>query len=451
MAAEHWDTGIAGRFTDVILDSIADGVFTVDRQWRVTSFNRAAVEITGLPRDEALGRPCREVFRSNICAEDCALRHTMGTGESVHSRNVTIARADGKRLPVSIRTALLRDEDGAIIGGVETFRDLTVVERLRRELLQRSSFDDIISRNHRMQQIFEVLPDIGRAPSTVLIEGPSGSGKELVARAIHRQSPRAGGPMVVVNCGALPDTLLESELFGYEPGAFTDAKRHKPGRFELAEGGTLFLDEIGDITPAMQVRLLRVLQERTYEPLGGTETRHADVRVVAATNRDIDQLVQQGTFREDLFYRLAIVRIALPPLRERREDIPLLVEHFISRMRDRDDREIVGISDEAMSILFQHDFPGNVRELQNVIEHALVLCRGGLIQPQHLPPELRDRVPSTGVWTPATSMEELETRFLYEALARNRFHRAATARELGIHKTTLWRRMRRLKIQVPGR
>ncbi|MBW2123632.1 MAG: sigma 54-interacting transcriptional regulator, partial [Deltaproteobacteria bacterium] len=236
--------------TSIILDSIADGVFTVDMDFLVTSFNRAAEEITGVPRGEALGRPCREVFRADICETDCALKRTMETGKPFIDRPVTILRTDGRRVPISISTALLRDRNGTIIGGVETFRDLSVVEELRKQVEARYTFADILSRSHRMMEIFAILPEVAESDSTVLIEGESGTGKELLARAIHHLSPRGRKPMVVVNCGALPDTLLESELFGYKAGAFTDARKDKPGRFARAEGGTIFLDEIGDISPA---------------------------------------------------------------------------------------------------------------------------------------------------------------------------------------------------------
>jgi len=282
------------RASRIILDSIADGVFTVDRDWRITSFNRAAERITGIERREALGRHCWEVFRANICEADCALRRTMETGKPLVNRTVHILNSRGDSVPVSISTAVLRDERGEIIGGVETFRDLTVVEELRKQLHGKYSFADIVSKSPRMQVVFEILPVVAESNSTVLIEGESGTGKELVARAIHNLSPRRDKPMIAVNCGALPDTLLESELFGYVAGAFTDARKDKPGRFALAEGGTLFLDEIGDVSPAMQVRLLRVLQEREYYPLGAAKPVRADVRVIAATNRNLERLVEEG-------------------------------------------------------------------------------------------------------------------------------------------------------------
>ena len=429
----------------IILDSIADGVFTVDKNWRITSFNRAAERITGIPREEAIGQPCCEVFRASICETDCALRRTMATGKPVVNKAIYIINASGQRVPISISTALLKDEEGNVIGGVETFRDLSVVEELRKEISQRRAFADIISKNHEMQRIFSILPSIAESDSTVLIEGPSGSGKELFAHAIHNLSPRRDKPIVVVNCGALPDTLLESELFGYKAGAFTDAKRDKPGRFALAEGGTIFLDEIGDVSPKLQVRLLRFLQEKEYEPLGATEPVKADVRVIAATHQNLEKLVAEGKFREDLYYRINVVKIVLPPLSRRKDDIPLLVDHFIARFNRLRGKDISGISSEALAILMDHDFPGNVRELENIIEHAFVLCPGGLIKPEHLPEYLRTKA-ETPVPRVGTSLKEIEKAIILEALRRNKGNRAAAARELGIHKTTLWRKMRRYGI-----
>ena len=271
---------------------------------------------------------------------------------------------------------------------METFRDLSQIEELQKELRGRHSFMDIISQNHEMQKLFSILPQIAESDSTILIQGESGTGKELFARAIHALSSRKDKPMVAINCGALPDTLLESELFGYKAGAFTDAKKDKPGRLALAEGGTLFLDEVGDISPALQVRLLRVLQEKTYEPLGATNAEHADVRILAATNQDLADMVDRGTFRRDFYYRIDVIKLELPPLRERTEDILLLADHFIRRLGRVHGKDVSSISTEALAILMRHDFPGNVRELQNVIEHAFVLCPGGLIQIEHLPPSL---------------------------------------------------------------
>jgi len=437
--------------TEVILDSIADGVFTVNEQWRITSFNRAAEEITGHSREEAIGSLCCEIFRANICETDCAIRETLRTGVPVVNKTIFVVRPDGSRCPISISTAALRDEEGDVIGGVETFRDLTVVEHLRKELFQQRSFEDMISRNHEMRKLFSILPTIANSKSTVLIEGPSGSGKELVAQAIHHLSPRKDGPFVVVNCGAIPDTLLESELFGFKKGAFTDARHDKPGRFAVAKGGTVFLDEIGDIMAAMQVRLLRVLQEKVFQPLGATKPVTADVRVLAATNKSLSDLVERDEFREDLYYRLNVIKLKVPPLSSRKEDVPLLVDHFIGRFNVLLEKEIGGISDETLAILFRHDFPGNIRELENLIEHAMVLCPGGLIQPEHLPEEMLESYAVPTLSLGRRAFAEMESQVIYDALARNSYNRSATARELGIHKTTLWRKMKKLGISAPLR
>ena len=442
------DTQPQERFSEVILDSITDGVFTVDRDWTITSFNRAAERMTGVPAEEAVGRQCRDVFHANICLTACALRHSIETGQPVIDQLIDIVDADGRRIPTRVSTAVLRDGGGNVVGGVETFRDVSAIEELRKEVARRYTFEDIVSKNHRIQQIFNILPDIADSDSTVLIEGPSGSGKELFACAIHHLSPRGNGPLVVVNCGALPDTLLESELFGYVAGAFTGAQADKPGRVALAEGGTLFLDEVGDMSPALQVRLLRVLQEREYEPLGGTAAQQADVRVIAATHHRLAALVEEGGFRQDLFFRLNVLKIELPPLAERREDIPLLVDHFLERLSRKRGRTAPRVSDEVLGLLLRHDYPGNVRELENIVEHAFVLCRTGLVEPSCLPRELLELVreaptPSRG------TVEENEVRLIRETLARHDGHRGRTAAELGIDKSTLWRKMKRYGVEMP--
>ncbi len=432
--------------TDAVLDSISDGVFTVDADWHITSFNRAAERITGVPREEALGRACCEIFRASICERDCALRQTMQTGEAVIGRPTTILSADGRQVPISVSTALLRDGRGRVIGGAETFRDLSALEELRRELRGVQSIEDIVAHSHRMQEVLAVLPRIAESGSTCLIEGESGTGKELVARALHRLSPRAEKPFVAVNCAALPDTLLESELFGHVAGAFTDARRDRPGRFAAAEGGTLFLDEIGDVSAALQVKLLRVLQEREYQPLGSDATTKTDVRLVAATNRNLDELVSAGSFRQDFFYRVNVVRIDVPPLRDRLEDIPVLAEHFVRRFNAHRQREIAGLDRAALKLLMAYDWPGNVRELENAIEHAFVLCPGGLITPDHLPATVRQAGAAADEGGMVT-LEEAEARVIRRALQHNSGNRRETARELGIAPSTLWRKLKKLGIR----
>ena len=436
-----------------ILESISDGVFTVDAKWRITSFNRAAEAITGIRRQEAIGKTCSDVFRASMCEADCALRYTVKTGKPIINKSAFIVDATGRRIPISVSTAILRDEKGRVVGGAETFRDLSLVEELRKELEGRVQAGDLVSRSPAMRRVFVLLPQVAPSEATVLIHGETGTGKELLARAIHELGPRKHKPFVPVNCGALPDTLLESELFGYVKGAFTGATRDKPGRFALAEGGTVFLDEIGDISPSMQVRLLRVLQERTYEPLGGMATKRADVRVIAATHRDLPDMIRQGTFREDLFYRLNVVRLELPPLRKRKEDVPLLAEHCIARFNRIQGKSVAGMSADVLALLMAHDYPGNVRELENIIERAFVLCNAGTIERKHLPPELTGRrvSPPQAAQNSALSDQKraLEASAIRDALERCGGNRLAAARELGLHKSTLFRKLKALGIALP--
>ncbi|NWF91178.1 MAG: sigma 54-interacting transcriptional regulator [Ignavibacteriaceae bacterium] len=438
--------------TDAILDSISDGVFTVDLEWRITSFNRAAEEITGVSREEALGRLCSEVFRCSLCEAECALRRTLKSGRPIIGKSGYIVDSDGADVPISVSTAVLRDPKGNVVGGAETFRDLSEVEALRQEIEGRFRIGDLVSRSPLMQRIFEVLPAIAASPSTVLLLGETGTGKEVIARMIHSLSPRRDGPFLAVNCGALPDTLLESELFGYKAGAFTGANKDKPGRFALARGGTLFLDEIGEVSPAVQVRLLRVLQERSYEPLGATRSEITDARIMVATNRDLAERTRSGAFREDLYYRVNVVRVELPPLRRRKEDIPLLVDEFIARFNRRQRRSVRGIAAEAISLLMAHDWPGNVRELENVVERAFIHCGEGHIGLEHLPDELTARgggIPSGSSSDIRSARDLLDAQVIRTTLERNGYNRAATARDLHIHKSTLFRRAKRLGLVLP--
>ncbi len=433
---------------EVILDSIADGVFTIDRDRNIITFNRAAEKITGISREHAIGQKCFDVFHASICQTACALEKTIKTGREIIDHSINILNSKGELLPVSVSTAVLKDKAGEIIGGVETFRDLSSLEELRKEISKHYTFKDIISKNHEMQKLFDVLPDIAESDSTVLIQGPSGSGKELFARAIHNLSHRENKNYVIVNCGALPGTLLESELFGYVKGAFTDARKDKPGRFALAEGGTLFLDEIAELSTALQVKLLRVLQQKEYEPLGATRSSKANVRIIAATNKDLSQLLALGTFREDLYYRLNVVKIELPPLNRHREDIPLLVDHFIHQFNLKKGKNIEGITDQAMGHLMEYEFPGNVRELENMIEHAFVLCHGTQIKLEHLPKELTRKLKpeNNPISRSGNRFHEAEIQIIKEVLKKNRGNRTKSAVELGIDKSTLWRKMKKFNL-----
>ncbi len=440
--------------TNIILDSINDGVFTVDKDWKITFFNRAAEQITGVQRDEAIGQPCCDVFKASICENGCALEKTFSTGKPIKNQRIYIITSDGTKKWINISTALLRHPDGAIIGGVETFRDLSQVEELKKELHSQYTFSDIISKNHKMRQMFSIMPEIANSNSTVLIEGESGTGKELFARAIHNLSPRKNKPFIAINCAALPDTLLESELFGYKAGAFTDAKKDKPGRFAQAHKGTLFLDEIGDISQALQVRLLRVLQEKVYEPLGGIEPQYADVRIIAATNKRLHSLVKKNQFRSDLYYRINVMRLHLVPLRERKEDIPLLIDYFIQHFNSITGKSVTSVSSSVLSNLMHYDFPGNVRELENIIEHAFVLCSNDTICLNHLPGEFSEPHNNTTDYTANNSGQEafkiMEKQVIIDALKKNQWNRLATASYLGIHKSTLFRKIKALQIELPS-
>ena len=376
------------------------------------------------------------------------MRYTMETGKPIASMSIQITNRKGIKLPVSISTAILRDKQGKFVGGVETIRDLSLLEQLRKELDARHTFEDILSKSPKMHHIFELIPTIAESESTVLIIGESGTGKGLIAQAIHNQSLRAGRPFITVNCGAIPDTLLESELFGYKAGAFTDARRNKPGRFVLAQGGTIFLDEIGDVSPAIQAKLLRVLQDKVFEPLGGVQSIKADVRIITATNMNLRELTADGRFRTDLYYRINVFRLDLPPLRERMEDIPLLVNHFISKFSALKGKEISGVSPEALAVLMKHKYPGNVRELENIIEHAFVLCPGGMILPDHLPKELQPRTRLARKET-IDLLSEYEKDLILSVLRKNHWNRLNTAKDLGIHNTTPFRKIRKLRIDLP--
>ncbi|THB75329.1 MAG: PAS domain-containing protein [Desulfobacteraceae bacterium] len=444
--------------TQIILDSISDGVFTIDYHWKITSFNRAAEKITGISREEAIGRHCWDVFRSNMCERLCALKRTMEEGKSFISTSAYIINADRKRVPITASTSLLIDDNGEVLGGVEVFRDNSLEEALRKELSARFEMGDMVSQSDEMKKIFSILPQVSESDATVLIEGETGTGKELLARAIHELSLRRDKPFVAINCGALPDTLLESELFGYKAGAFTHAVKDKPGHFSLANGGTIFLDEIGDTSPAFQVRLLRVLQEHEFQPLGGIRKEKADVRIIAATNKSLEQMVSQNEFRQDLYYRINVISVNLPPLRERLEDVPLLVDTFISRLNKLKGKSIKGVDSEVLRLLMSHAYPGNIRELENIIEHAFVLCNRELIEPSHLPVALGKQISGTAGSENGSSfladsdpVKAARIKQIMDALKRNGFNRQKAARDLGIHKSTLFRQIKTLGITLDSK
>ncbi|MBI4736080.1 MAG: sigma 54-interacting transcriptional regulator, partial [candidate division NC10 bacterium] len=371
-----------------VLDSIAEGVFTVDRDGRITSVNRMAERILGYPAGEVLERPCQDVYPQEICGPGSSLHETLQGGRQVRNREVTVADRHGTAVPLSLSTGPFRDEAGTTLGAVCTIRDLREIERIAEERRSRTPFVGIVGKHPRIREVFDLVEMIKDSDSTVLLQGESGTGKGLFAQALHSRSPRRRHPFVKVSCAALPETLLESELFGHEKGAFTGAIKDRKGRFELADKGTIFLDEIGDLSPSVQVKLLRVLQEQEFERLGGTQTIKVDVRVIAATHRDLRQLMREGKFREGLFCRLNVIPVHLPPLRERKADTPLLVEFLLDRFAAKGKGKATSVSPRTMAILMDHLWPGNVRELENVLEHAMVCSRGNVIEPEALPRSL---------------------------------------------------------------
>jgi len=433
---------------EAVLASISEGVFTVDKNWRITCFNRAAEKITGHTRAGVMGELCHRVLRANICPDACALRYTMETGEPVVGLVAEITARDGSIVPVSISTALFYNKRGEIIGGAETFRDLRQIESLRKQIERDYGFEDIIAKSDRMHSLLELLPTVAESGSSVLICGESGTGKELIARAIHNLSKRSQGPFEALSCANYPETLIESELFGHERGAFTGATQARRGRFARAKDGTLFLDEIGDLPPATQAKLLRVLQEKTYEPLGSTATETTNARIVSATNRDLEEMISAGSFRRDLYYRINVIRLDVPSLRARIEDVPILVRHFIGKLSHQHDKYIEGLAPDALRLLLNYSFPGNVRELENIIEHGFVLSPGPLIGRSHLPGRL---LQDEGEGRGHESLADCERRVLLDALRKNDFNRLAAARSLGMHKSTFFRKIRKLGIDLPSR
>lgn len=438
---------IDSRYFHLIFNSISHGIFTINEQGKITSFNHAAESISGYSAEEAIGKNCYEIFRADICRSSCPLKHSVETRENFEDREVVALNKDGMEIRLEITTAPLINDDGKVVGGVEMFRDLSQLIELKKKLKGSYVFEDIVSKNNRMQKIIKKLPLFASSNSNVIIGGASGTGKELIARALHNLSHRKDKPFIVINCAAIPDNLLESELFGYVKGAFTDAKKDRLGRFAIADGGSLFLDEIAEISPQIQAKLLRVIQEKQFEPLGSDKATQVDIRIIAASNKILSDEVQKGNFREDLFYRLNVINIDLPPLSQRQEDIPLLVEHFINRFNLLQGRKIKSISTQALTTLMAAPLNGNIRELENAIEYAFVTCRDSVIDSSHLPPAFHQYLPhKTGSKGNENSFEIAEFNVIQNTLLKHNGNRSKTAEELGISRNTLWRKMKRLNI-----
>ncbi len=427
-----------------ILDSLADGVITVDRDWRISSFNAAAAGVLGYRAEDVLGKFCSRVLRTERCTNGCPLARSLEDGAQVNDRHVSLSRADGDIVEVSLNTAVLRSEDGEALGGVLSFRPIPAAPRPDQAAARGTRFMGLIGNSPAMRRMFRLIQEVADSDATVLVTGESGTGKELVAAALQQLSPRRRGPYVKVSCAVFSEALLESELFGHVRGAFTDAVSERRGRFELADRGTLFLDEIGDISPRIQVKLLRVLQEREFERVGAETSTRVDVRLIAATHRDLPAMMARGSFREDLFYRLNVIPVHVPPLRQRRADIPLLVQHFLRVYAAKLGKDVTGVDQRTLDLLLAYPWPGNVRQLENAVEQATVRARACTVTEDLLPDEVRfgsDATAALGVTS--------EVQRITAALDRHRWHHEQAARELGISRTTLWRRMRRLGLQFP--
>jgi PAS domain S-box-containing protein len=426
-----------------IISALNEGVLALDSELRILTMNPAAETILGREREELAGLPVCELFGDPSCPRD-VLAETLRSGAAIIDFQTTINLAGGQRGDVLLRSVPLRRADGSDLGVALVLGDVTEVTDLRKRMERAFRLGDLVGRDRKMRELFALIKDVGDSMATVLILGESGTGKELVARAVHEASGRSGGPFVQVNCSALSETLLESELFGHVRGAYTGAAGDRRGRFEEADSGTIFLDEIGDVSPVVQVKLLRVLQERTIERVGDSRPIPVDVRIVSATNRDLDMLLASGRLREDFYYRIKVVSLNIPPLRDRREDIPLLVSHILGSIARREGLVVPPpVSGEAMAVLMRHRWPGNVRELENALEHALVLSHGRPVLASHLPPELSGaEAVAQGGLRSVTLHSPAEKELLAEALARSGWNRTRAARRLGIDRSTLWRKIR---------
>lgn len=436
------------RNLKIILDNLDIGVFTTTRGGHITFFNTRAESISGYDRKEVLGKSCSVILGGEDSNDTSLLLKSISDGDSRSNKKGLMTTKDGRIIPVEANYMALFNEQERIVGGLATIQDLSLIHQLNRAISDRYTFADMIGKAPSMQKIFEILPVVAVSEATVLIEGATGTGKDLLAKVIHNTSERAKRPLVKVNCAALPDNLLESEMFGYVRGAFTGADRDKPGRFQEADGGTIFLDEIGDLPLSLQAKLLRVLEDKEFYPLGSRNTTKVDVRIIAATNQALEGEVEKKRFREDLFYRLNVIRLELPPLRERREDIPLIIDRIVKQLSAILAAQAARISEEAMEILLNYDYPGNIRELENILEHALIICQDETIEPKHLPLFLQKRIdPSKSSEGPGVDLRHImandERHRILETLKRYGWHRGNTARELNMNRSTLWRKMKK--------
>jgi PAS domain S-box-containing protein len=436
------------RSMKIILDNLNIGIMTVNRGQHVTFFNTAAEKTTGFSRRDILGKPCATLFGGDENIQLALLRDSIASGRHRGSLEGEVKTSAGSTVPVRANYLPLQNEQGEIIGGLVTLQDLTLIRQLDQVIRNQYTFHQVVGKDPAMQKIFEIIKVVAPSEATVLIEGATGTGKDLLAKVIHSTSRRSRKSLIKVNCAALPENLLESELFGYVRGAFTGADRDKPGRFQEADQGTIFLDEIGDLPLNLQAKLLRVLEEKKFYPLGSRRVVRVNVRIIAASNRGLVSLVEKGLFRDDLFYRLNVVQIEVPSLKNRQSDIPLLINDILRRLCVDKEYRSPEISEEAKEVLLNYHYPGNVRELENILEHALIINPDGMIRREHLPAYVRkwmSRRFAGDMSRPSNRHPAVdkEREALLQALEQNRWQRTQTARALNINRTTLWRRMRR--------
>ncbi len=419
-----------------VLDNLGEGIIAHDMNRRIFFFNQEAERITGYSRDEVLGKDCHNAFGSPFCGERCTFKQDSPTlaQRSDYALNITSKSGETRRIEMTVTG--MKDDNGEFVGVLTAFRDITDLFSLKMRAAELTSFGHIIGQDNKMHNIFKQIRDVAGYDYPVHIYGETGTGKELVATAIHNESPRAGAPFVPINCGALPEGLIESELFGHVRGAFTGAIRDKKGRFELANGGTAFLDEIAELSNNMQAKLLRFFQEGKFERVGGEQTVSVDIRVISATNKNLKEAVKRGKFRDDLYYRLNVIPIHLPPLRDRKMDIPLLIEHFLGEAAERYSKKPLKVSPQAMSLMLDYRWPGNIRELQNAIQFAFVKCNGKVILPADLPLELREM---DAVCAQRGPSKKLNPEIVASALVKTGGNKAKAAKLLGVGRATLYR------------
>ncbi len=431
------------HLTNDILDSLGEGVFTVDKSFRVNFFNKSAERITGLNRNEVVGQFCKNVFNSKVCYTDCPIAILLNSKKNLYDFESEIHCPTGISKPIKLSAAVLYNGNKEPTGGVISFRDISEFEKIKKQLVKDSQFHGIIGHDKQMQEIYNLINEVADSDAPVFIHGESGTGKEMIANAVQATSNRKDKPFVKINCSVFPENLLASELFGHVKGAFTDAVKDRIGRFELADGGTIFLDEVAEMPLQMQLQLLRVLQEGTFERVGESITRKVDVRIIAATNRDIEAALAKGTFREDLYYRLSVLPIYVPPLRDRMCDVAPLTNYFLNKFSLMYKKNIPEIDDKAMDIIMNYEWRGNVRELENVIEYSFVRTpNNGKITITKLPVLLKERVNNKKVNKNNFLFNDPEKERLIRTLEKHRWNKSKSAKELGIGRTTLWRKLK---------